>query len=95
MHTESFWVEHVNGAIEIGWQNLPSATTHVLVGRSANQTGPWATLLQQNNPVITEPYFIRVIDQSLNNPYYYRLTASAGSQTVATYGPIFLDRLAQ
>ena len=85
----SFWVEHVNQSIEIGWQNIPANVNTILVARSASSTGPWGTITQQN-PGENGSYSLQLVDNSLNEPYYYLMTAFNGSTTVATYGPVYL-----
>ncbi|MBI3588834.1 MAG: hypothetical protein HY093_00250 [Candidatus Liptonbacteria bacterium] len=34
----SFWASHVNKKIEVGWQNIPSSTTKIIVYRSKTET---------------------------------------------------------
>ncbi len=84
----SFWVQYANQKIEIDWQGLPSSTTKAAVLRSSSQTGPWTAILTQENPAAN--YSIQLVDNSLSEGYYYELTVSAGSQTLATYGPEYL-----
>ena len=84
----SFWVQHIDQKIEIGWQNLPSQTTSVVVLRSQNQDGPWFTVLAEENP--SESYSIQIVDNTLGQTYYYELNSLAGSTTLATYGPVTL-----
>lgn len=86
----SFWVQHVDQKIEIGWQNLPQTTTKINVSRSANQAGPWTIILTQSNPDPTGPYSIKLVDSTLNNPYYYKLDAFTNSTIIQTFGPVYL-----
>jgi len=86
----NFWVQHVDQKIQMGWQNLPPDTTSIVIYRSPNQDGPWATVLAQNNPGVNGSYSIQVVDDTLGSPYYYEMNAVAGSSTIATYGPIYL-----
>jgi hypothetical protein len=81
----------VNQAIELGWQSLPSSTTKAVVSRSPSETGPWAVLLQQENPV--DPYFIRIVDETLHEPRYYQLEVFTNQTVLAGFGPIFLPAL--
>lgn len=89
--TSNFWVRHVQQSIEIGWQNIPTSTTKAVVSRSKNQTGPWSTLLTQQAPVKTSYYIIQIVDNTLHETYHYRLEAFAGTQKIATYGPVTLE----
>jgi hypothetical protein len=88
--TANFWVQHLDQTIQIGWQNLPSITTSIVISRSATSTGPWAPLLTQTNPGENGSYSLQVVDQTVDEPYYYLMEADAGSTTVATYGPVYL-----
>jgi len=91
----SFWVQHVNQSIEIGWQDLPASTDGIVVSRAATSTGPWNQVLAQNNPGETGSFSITLVDGTLGDPYYYQLVAFHGTTTVATYGPIFLPATGQ
>jgi hypothetical protein len=86
----NFWVQHVDNKIQIGWQNLPAGTNSFTVSRSADQNGPWDTVITQINPNITGPDSIQVVDDTLGQPYYYQMTAQNGNETIATYGPVYL-----
>ncbi len=86
----TFWVQHLDQKIEIGWQNLPAQTTSIVISRSQNQNGPWTNVLALQNPGTAGSYSIQVVDNTLGVPYYYLMTAFAGSATVATYGPAYL-----
>lgn len=86
----TFWVKHLDQKIEIGWQNLPSQTTSIVISRSQNQTGSWTDVLTLQNPGTAGSYSIQVVDNTLSAAYYYAMTAYAGTATVATYGPIYL-----
>ena len=89
--SEPFWVSHVNKNIEIGWQNIPSEATLAIVYRSSSSNGPWNELLRQNNPLSS--YSIRLVDDTLHQAHYYKLEARNASETLATYGPVFLGAL--
>ncbi len=89
--TNPFWVLHVNQSIEIGWQNLPPPTNVLIVYRSASQTGPWDELLNQKNPSTSTPDFVRLIDYTISDSYYYRMDALSGTNIIAAYEPIFLE----
>jgi hypothetical protein len=91
----SFWVQHIDQRIQIGWKNLPSQATSIVVYRSGNQGGPWTTVLRQENPAAGSEYSIQVVDDTLGAPYYYQMSAFAGSSTLATYGPIYLPPVGQ
>ena len=65
----SFWVEHVNQNIEIGWQNIPANVNTILVARSASSTGPWGTIITQQNPGENGSYSLRLVDNSLKQTY--------------------------
>lgn len=88
--TANFWVQHVDQTIQIGWQNLPVITTSIVISRSASSTGPWSPLLTQTNPGQNGSYSIQVVDETVDQPYYYLMDANAGTTTVATYGPFYL-----
>jgi hypothetical protein len=91
-----FWVEHADQSIEIGWQNIPAEVDTITVARatgtasSTNPTGPWNTIITQQNPGTSGSYSLQLVDNSLNDPYYYEMTALEGSTTIATYGPVYL-----
>lgn len=86
----SFWVQHVNQSIQIGWQDIPDGITAITVARSASSTGPWNTILNQENPGSNGSYSLQIVDDTIDNPYYYEMTAQDGTTTVATYGPEYL-----
>jgi hypothetical protein len=88
--TGNFWVNNVNRSIEIGWQNLPAGFSSVAVLRSTTVTGPWEEILTQADPAPSSTYSLQLIDNSVNTPFYYEMTAASGTETVATYGPIYL-----
>lgn len=93
-HTEHFWVEHVNQRIEIGWQNLASSTAKASVSRSANSTGPWTKILEQQGPPITNPYVIQILDEAIDQSFYYRLeTRNSSNAVIETFGPVLLGPL--
>lgn len=85
-----FWVNHVNQSIEVGWQNLPAGTTDIVVYRSIADAGPWNQLLEQENPGSTGSYSLQLVDGTLDDPYYYELTAFQGVSASTTYGPVYL-----
>jgi hypothetical protein len=87
----SFWVSHVNQSIEIGWQNIPEGVDTITVARSASSTGPWSTIIIQNNPGTSGSYSLQIVDDTIDEPYYYQMTALDGTTTIATYGPAYLD----
>lgn len=89
--TDNFWVLHVNQRIEVGWQNIPPNANQAVVYRSSNSGSPWNFLMQQNPP--SDPYFIRLVDDTLNDPYYYKLDLLQNGQLVTTYGPVLLTPL--
>ncbi len=86
----TFWVQHLDQKIQIGWQNLPSQTTSIVISRSQNQTGPWTDVLTLQNPGTGGSYSIQIVDNTLGVPYYYAMTAYAGTATLAIYGPEYL-----
>ena len=61
-----FWVQHVHQYIEIGWQDLSPATTHIVISRAVSSNGPWATLIEQQNIDAAGPYGIRIADDSID-----------------------------
>lgn len=86
----SFWVQHVNQSIEIGWQNLPPSIDTIVVSRTQDQNSPWNQILTQKNPSPSGSYSLQLVDGTLGDPYYYEMTALTGSTTIGTYGPIYL-----
>ena len=95
IHTENFWVEHVNQRIEIGWQNMPSGTDKIVVSRSVASGGPWSKLFEQQGPFENKPYVIRLLDETINSPRYYKLEALSSGTTLQTFGPLLLPALGQ
>jgi hypothetical protein len=89
--TGNFWVQHVDQKIQIGWQNLPPEAIDVVINRSQNQNGPWATVLEQQNSGGTGSYSIQLVDDTFGVPFYYELNAMVGTSTIATYGPVYLQ----
>ncbi len=82
--------------IDIGWQNLPLGTEKFVVSRSADQNGPWLAVLTQENPPSGGPYSIKILDQTLYDPYYYKMDVyDADGDITATYGPEYLPALGQ
>lgn len=91
VHTENFWVEHVNERIEIGWQNMSSGTQKIAVSRSTTENGPWIKLFEQQGPFENKPYVIRLLDETIDSPRYYKLEAlSSSGATLQTFGPLLL-----
>ena len=62
----------------------------IIVYRSASQSAPWKELLRQRNPDTVGPSTIRLIDSSLSEPYYYKMEAFSGTNSIALYGPELL-----
>lgn len=90
--TASFWVAHVNRKIEIGWQNLTDDITRVIVYRSPTRNN-WVKLLDQNNPILSGPYSFQLNDNTVSDPYYYKMETYAGTSRKETLGPILLEAL--
>jgi hypothetical protein len=86
----SFWVEHVSQSIEIGWQDLPANANTIIISRSQSDSGPWNQMLAEQNPAENGSSSITLVDGTLDEPYYYEMTALDGSTTLGTYGPIYL-----
>lgn len=93
----SFWVQHTDNKIDIGWQNLPTGAMSFTVSRSQNQSGPWTQILTQQNPPTTGgPYSIKILDNTLYEPYYYKMDVyDAANNITASYGPEYLPPLGQ
>ena len=89
----TFWVQHVDQKIEIGWQNLPPQTTELIVSRAQSADGPWTAVLTQEDP--SGSYSLQVVDNTLGQTYYYKLEAFAGTALLATYGPVTLPPVGQ
>lgn len=87
----SFWVQHVNQKIEIGWQNIPSSTTKIIIYRSESEASGYAKLLEQTN--LETNYVIRLEDNAVHEDHYYKMEAKDGSTLISTYGPVFLEGL--
>ena len=94
--TGTFWVQHVNNMIQVGWQNLPAQTTRIEISRTldVNATSSWSLVLAQENPTVAQ-YSIQLVDDTLGKAYYYRMVALSGSSTVGTYGPNYLPPIGQ
>lgn len=90
--TASFWVTHVNQKIEIGWQNLTSDITRVIIYRSPAQNN-WVKLVEQSNPILNEPYSFQLNDNTISKSYYYEMETYAGVSQKETLGPILLEGL--
>ncbi len=91
--SDSFFVQHIDQKIQIGWRNIPAETTDVIVSRSPNQDGPWTVVLTQENPGATGS--LQIVDNTLDTPYYYHMDAKNGSSTLAAYGPVYLPPIGQ
>ncbi len=91
--TATFYVYFLNGNIQINWQNLPAGTDSLVVDRSASGDGPWTELMEQTNPA--DPGTLGVLDQTVQDPYYYQMEARGADNVIATYGPVFLPGLTQ
>jgi uncharacterized membrane protein YgcG len=89
----NFWVQHINKNIEVGWQNLPPQTELIRVYRSKNTSGPWEFLLEQTQIDYVGPSSLKIIDSTLNTPYYYRIEARVGSEILADFGAVYLEPL--
>jgi hypothetical protein len=87
----NFWVEHVNQSIEIGWQGISSDTDTAIVYRATDEGGPWTELLRQANTPTN--YSIRLLDNTLSTPHWYKMEAKDGVSTIATYGPTYLPAI--
>ncbi|MEK7212078.1 MAG: hypothetical protein AAB686_00175, partial [Patescibacteria group bacterium] len=89
---ENFWVIYRDQAIEIGWQNLDASVTNVIVYRSALEAGPWSQLLKHQYSSSSGPTAIRITDDTINDPYYYKMEARDSANAVlTTYGPVLLS----
>ena len=86
----TFWVQHVDQKIQIGWQNISAQATDLVVVRAQDQTGPWSTVITQHDPNTTGPNSLQIVDNTVSIPYYYEMNVLAGTTTVATYGPLYL-----
>ena len=91
--TYTFWAQYVDNKIELNWQNIPTGTDSLHVFRSATSTGPWAGLLIQYNPPVGISGSIKIVDETVTQPFYYRMEARQGSQVLGLYGPVFLPGL--
>ncbi|HVM76947.1 MAG TPA: hypothetical protein VMU07_02220 [Candidatus Paceibacterota bacterium] len=86
----SFWVQHSNQNIEIGWQNLASDTTDIIFYRAQNNDGPYDQFLEQANPGSTGSYSLQLVDAYTDQPLYYEMIAWQGSSASETYGPVYV-----
>ena len=93
--TNNFWVTHVGQQIELGWQDLPEDTDGINVTRSPDQDGPWSQILAEENPGVNGSSSLQIVDNTLDEPYYYELNALSGTTTIATYGPAYLPPVEQ
>ncbi len=92
---QNFWVTYPDAGqnrLLVGWQNLPSATTRIVLSRSINSGGPWSNFFLQQNPVIVGPYNIYLVDIGVGTSFYYQLAAfDANGLRLATFGPVYLN----
>jgi len=91
--TTTFWVQHVNEKIEIGWQNIPSSTTKLVISRSQNENSGYEQLFVQQDPITAGNDFIRLEDNTVHDSYYYKMEAKTNTSLIETYGPTFLPGL--
>ncbi len=91
--TTTFWVQHVNEKIEIGWQNIPSSTTKLIISRSKTETSGYEQLFIQQDPITAGNDFIRLEDNTIHVSYYYKMEARTNTSLINTYGPTFLPGL--
>ncbi|MDO8574208.1 MAG: hypothetical protein Q7R86_01115, partial [bacterium] len=84
----NFWVQHVDKRIEIGWKNLPDGTDKIVVDRSRTETGGYNQFLEIKNPLGSDS--IRLVDNTIHENYYYKMSALDGTLILETYGPMFL-----
>jgi len=87
----NFWVQHVDKRIEIGWKNLPDGTDKIVVDRSRTETGGYSQFLEINDPQGSDT--IRLVDNTIHENYYYKMSALDGTLILETYGPMFLPIL--
>ena len=87
----NFWVQHVNKRIEIGWKNLPDGTDKIVVDRSRTETGGYGQFLEIKNPLGSNT--IRLVDNTIHENYYYKMSTLDGTLILETYGPMFLPIL--
>lgn len=90
---DDFWVQHTSNYIEIGWQNLSASATRVIVYRASDDTGLWSSLLNQQITSENRSFVIRLLDNSLNTPHYYKMETYSDADIMKTYGPILLPAL--
>jgi len=90
----SFYVQHVDQKVQLGWQDLPPSTTEISIYRSPDANGPWSLVLDQKSPGVLDSYAIQLVDDSVGSSFYYEMTAQAGGATIANFGPIFLPAAA-
>ncbi len=89
--TATFWVQHINKKIEIGWQNIPSSTTKIIIYRSQSESSGYTKLLEQTN--LQTSYVIQLEDNAVTEDYYYKMEAKNDSTLIGSYGPVFLPGL--
>lgn len=91
---QNFLVQHFDKKIQISWRVLPADAFRVVVSRAASDDGPWTAVLTETDVATGEPYSIEIVDDTLGDPYYYKMDVyDEDSSTVATYGPILLAPL--
>ena len=86
-----FWVQHVNKRIEIGWKNLLAGTDSIVVDRSKTQSGGYSQFLEITNPLPADS--LHLVDNTINEAYYYKMTALGGTSILDVFGPEFLPAL--
>lgn len=89
----TFQVSHSNNLVEVTWQDLPAATTFLVISRSQNPGGPWGTFFTETNPITKGPYTARIADTTPAISYYYEITVYNGTTPINTYGPIYVSAL--
>ena len=92
LYDTSFWAEIVNNKIQLGWQNLPSNTTELIIERSSDSTGPWTTILYQEKPEIIGPYTISLLDAAVSSPFHYRLRSFIDGSELISLGPLYIEQ---
>lgn len=93
MPTTTFWVQHVNQKIEIGWQNIPSSTTKLVILRSKTENSGYEQLFIQQDPITAGNDFIRLEDNTVRDSYYYKMEARTNTSLIQSYGPTFLPAI--
>lgn len=89
-HSGNFWVQHVEGKIQLGWQSLSQQVTSIAILRSESESGPWTTILTQQNPDTGSSYSIQIVDDTVGTPFYYEASATQSDGVTLLYGPVYL-----